>query len=149
VPINDWLRRCLSSALGTGYSPVADDCEAYLSGGYIAHLERGGVPVAVPTWAWLNTVSHGRRADIQAVVVDPEALLHRMFFGWRECRSVIAAELLDTTQGDDNLLQRLQADVLQPAETTMFTTAGDTPVTTAQHVLDAIRGYVASIDNGC
>lgn len=146
--IANWLRRCAQAVTGTGHYPVADDCAAYLAGHYVAHVEQGGLPVPIPTWAWLNVVAHGSRADVESAVCDPDQLLHRVFFGWRECRSVIAAELLDATHGDDRLLQRMQVDVLEPVEARLFRSGDHSPVATAQHVLEAMRSYVAALENG-
>ena len=148
MAINDWLRRCAQAVTGCGHYPVADDCAAYLAGSYVAHVEQSGLPVPIPTWAWLNVLAHGGRSDIAAAVSDPDQLLHRMFFGWRECRSVIASELLDVTQHDDRLLRRLQIDVLEPVEARLFRFGEHSAVATAQHVLEAMRSYVAALDNG-
>lgn len=141
-------RRCVQALTGYGHSVVAEDCAAYLSGSYVEHVERSGLPIPVPSWAWLNGVTHGSLEDIDGLAGDRDKLLHRVFFGWRECRTVIAAELRDLAGEDVRLLASIQRDVLLPLEDGMFATGSHHPVATAQRVLEAMREYVAAVDNG-
>jgi hypothetical protein len=144
MEMSSWMRRFVHAVTGLGYRPLVDDVEAYLAGRYVSHVERSGLPIPVPMWAWLNAPAHATRADLADICFDADQVLHRFFFGWRECRSVIAAELLDITVGNDALLRRLQTDVLQAAESELSDGADHSPVTTARDVLTAMRGYVAA-----
>lgn len=142
------VRRCVQAITGLGHFPLGEDCEAWVSGRYVAHVERAGIPVPIPSWAWLNAPAYGGRDEVRRAVIDPDQLLDRLFFGWREARSVIAADLLELTDGDDQLLGWLQADVLQPMEAALFAGVAQDPTATAQQALESMRSYVSALRPG-
>ena len=114
------------------------ETEAFLSGDILSHLQHSGR--AIPGWAWLNAFVHGDLSRIRQVrsscaeesvasaglqeeawmlsdpVEDSWRAENLAREAWRSAERVLADELLELVEEDDELLCRVQALALVPLE---------------------------------
>jgi hypothetical protein len=103
---------------------VGDEADAFLSGRLLQQMRRCGWPGWVPPWLWLNAVAHGDRTTVIVVsglhpgLTSPGAAgeVDRDAKSWRWAQARVAGELLRRSQGSDDILRALQAQVLVPLE---------------------------------
>lgn len=89
-------------------SNVADDCEAYLHGGYAERRRLRGEPV--PVWAWVNLLAHGTADELAEAARDGGV------GPWSQARAFVAGELVDRAGIDGRSLEEFQSEVLVPLE---------------------------------
>ncbi len=125
-------------------SPLAEECEAYLSGRYADAV--AGAGSHVPAWAWLNLLAHGSARDLQQLTCSPTAPL------WEQARAYLASELLSAAQAGASLAV-LQDTVLQPLEAEAISReAQGWPVSPAETVATmraAIKRYRSQNRTAC
>ncbi len=121
-----WFRRRSDDGVGAAGERLAAECEAFLDGRYSTLLRRqpyGGVPA----WVWLNPLAHRSAEDLDRFAGDTQGAVHRPRLSWRECQTIIAAELFRHADGDVAEFQRIQREVLQPLECALAAYPGLTP----------------------
>lgn len=122
--MGDPLRR--SQAPETVGPTVAGECAAFLSGDYLDYIRECGALGRIPRSAWmiLNPVAHGSPERVRqlAALSLPEGRLT-----WHQCRSQIAAALVDRCRDSDADLARLQGDALVPLELALIDEVEVTP----------------------
>lgn len=91
---------------------LVSDCEAFLAGRFAEHLEARGE--RVPEWAWSNLLAHGSDGRLVAAALA-QPVHPAGSGGWRQARSYLAGEVLETAARNGPLPQ-LQALVLVPLE---------------------------------
>jgi hypothetical protein len=92
------------------------DCEAFLAGHYLEHLDP---PLGLaPPWAWLNLVAHATPGELAAAsgMNCPGSPPDRRARTWHDARAFLAAEVLEAAGGHPGRLKDLQARVLVPIE---------------------------------
>ena len=94
-------------------SGLGDECEAFLAGEWVDHLEAEGLPV--PSWAWLNRVAHAPEADLRAMTRLP-AWSHTEMDEWSRLRACVAATVLDRAKQMSTTPAEMQRLVLVPIE---------------------------------
>lgn len=139
--VSRFLRRCLSALGVSGDSLVVAECEAFVSGSYLDLLQRSGLPIEIPSWAWVNVLAHGSPADLEKLTDGASRSLHRSTFGWQDCRCAIAAEAIEAARGSETRLRLLQRDVLFPLEQRLRTQPVAAPRAVAQEALSALRAF--------
>jgi hypothetical protein len=88
---------------------LLDGCEAFLAGRYLSlHLQTNDW---APPWAWLNTLAHGDRADIEALASAPDEHL-----GTGGRAQYLAAALLAACDNHHLDLRYVQRGFLVPLE---------------------------------
>jgi hypothetical protein len=91
---------------------MVEECEAFLRGRYVEHLESRAL--AVPVWAWTNLLAHGTSDDLRQAAagsqVGPVSTRD-----WRAARAYVAAELLEATVRGQPL-GATQRELLVPLE---------------------------------
>ncbi len=111
-----WRKRPASAKEGPGGEDVAAlliaECEAYLLGSYVEHLETRAEPI--PVWAWTNLLAHGSRADLVRAAKEVHGG-RSPARRWRVVRALVAREVLDVV-GDGASLLDVQREVLAPLE---------------------------------
>ena len=113
---------------------LVSDCEAFLLGTYVEHLEMRTRPV--PVWAWTNLLAHGSREDLSAAAADRHggwSSSHR----WRLARALVASEVLQAVRRGATLAD-LQREVLVPIELAIADHRG-ARAWTQQRWLDTVR----------
>jgi len=84
---------------------LAEECEAFLSGGLVEHIESRRAPV----WTWTNLLAHGTEEELRAESFASSS------DEWRKARAYLASSLLAlaSTCGP---LEEIQKRVLIPLE---------------------------------
>jgi hypothetical protein len=124
--MGDPLRR--SQAPETVGPTVAGECAAYLSGDYLDYIRECGALGRIPRSAWmiLNPVAHGSPERVRKLAaLSLPARRNQMT--WHQCRSRIAAALVDRCRDSDADLTRLQGDALVPLELALIDEVDVTP----------------------
>ncbi|HEX5996326.1 MAG TPA: hypothetical protein VFY84_14390 [Jiangellales bacterium] len=117
-----------SRAPETAGPTLAGECTAFLSGDYLDYIRECGALGRIPRSAWmiLNTVAHGSPERVRQL-----AALSLPIRGdqttWHQCRSQIAAALVDKCRDSDADLARLQIDALVPLELALIDEVDVTP----------------------
>ena len=106
-----WRRRRVRQG-----AELATDCDAFLTGRYLEHLDSHSDPI--PVWAWTNLLAHGNPEQLEAArrLLGSAKARDRSTRVWQDARAYLAGEVLDAADGDPALLQQLQARVLMPLE---------------------------------
>jgi hypothetical protein len=88
---------------------LVQECTAFLSGRYLSHCERP--PGRVPPWAWVSTLAHGERSDIEAFASGTDGNACEI-----RAASYLAHALLAAIDAHGLDLRSLQRNVLVPIE---------------------------------
>jgi hypothetical protein len=101
---------------------LVDATEAYLAGRYASYLRRNGM--AVPGWAWLNTLAHAPVEELARLAAPPEPrerLERALESPFERSGRILAAELLGLVGDDRGRLIDLQSRALIPLELDLIT----------------------------
>ena len=91
---------------------MVGECEAFLLGRYVEHLESRSL--AVPVWAWTNVLAHGTSDDLRRTA-DDSRVGPVDTREWRAARAYVAAELLEATARGQSLAET-QRQLIVPLE---------------------------------
>jgi hypothetical protein len=99
---------------------LIEEIESFLAGYALrSYLDLG---LAVPAWANINWLAHGRTADLRERV-RLEYGLERLEGSWAWAVSTVARELLEAGR-EDSVVLRLQRDCLVPMELALLDQGG-------------------------
>jgi hypothetical protein len=99
---------------------LVGEIESFLAGNALrSYLDSG---LAVPAWANVNWLAHGRPTDVRERV-RLEYGLERLEGSWAWAVSTVARELLDAGR-EDSVVLRLQRDCLVPMELALLDQGG-------------------------
>ena len=106
-----WRRRTdpVGEALAEDGEALAEECVAFLAGGYVESCEGGQNPV--PVWAWMNVLAHGTEAELRAAALD-----RPHDDPGHQARAFVAGELIDLIDAGCLDLETFQREVLVPLE---------------------------------
>lgn len=103
-----------------GCADAGAECEAFLAGRWVEHLEARGQ--VVPSWAWLNRLAHAEPAELRRIA-DAGPSCRPWAEAWNQASSFLARELLDLSQGAPARIAELQRTSLIPFELSLFADA--------------------------
>ena len=93
---------------------LGDECEAWLEGRWAEYLAAHGEPV--PSWAWLNQVTHASERAVRAMAGVPAFRSD----DWFKLRGCVAEALLKEAAEKGVSIGELQRAVLLPIECALF-----------------------------
>ena len=101
---------------GRSGAALVADCEAFLAGRYLEHVD----PPAglAPPWTWMNLLAHGTVEQLAAALAmsGSGAPSDRSSRTWHDARAFLATEVLEAAGGEPGRVRDLQARVLVPLE---------------------------------
>jgi hypothetical protein len=123
-------------------SSVVSAVQSYLDGCYASYVVSHGQ--LVPSWAWLNRCAHGDLATVRSIPeAEPPSLGRVATCSWTWAEYILAKDLLAVVEDDEELLSRIQRQVLIPLEMALIERS-KSEVLTAASLVFSVRAAIRS-----